>query len=103
MLNMFVREQSLLCFINVSATSVANQQVQEFQSTLSLFYETVLCRTPLRRFISWRVRKIAKSDYCFVTSVCLSAWNISAPTERIFMKFIISVFFEHLWIKFQLH
>jgi hypothetical protein len=40
-----------------------------------------------------RVRKIAKSD-SFVTSVCPSAWNNSAPTGRIFMKFDIWEFFE---------
>jgi hypothetical protein len=31
-------------------------------------------------------RKIAKRDYDF-RRVCLSAWNNSAPTGRIFMKF----------------
>jgi len=36
-------------------------------------------------------------------SVCLSAWNNSAPTERIFMKFDIGVFFENMSGKFKLH
>jgi hypothetical protein len=36
-------------------------------------------------------------------SVCLSAWNNSAPTERIFMKFDIWVFFESLSRKFKFH
>jgi hypothetical protein len=67
-----------------------------------------------------RVRKIAKSDYylhhvsqsvsqsvCLSVypSVCLcicrSAWNNSAPTGRIVMKFDIWVFFENLWGKIQ--
>jgi hypothetical protein len=42
-------------------------------------------------------RKIAKSEYYLnhvCPSVCLSTWNNSAPTERIFMKFDILVFFE---------
>jgi len=50
------------------------------------------------------VRKIAKSDYyrrhvCLSVSlsVCLlSAWNNSAPTGRIFMKFDIGFFFENV-------
>jgi len=32
----------------------------------------------------------------FVMSVCLSTWNNSAPTGRIFMKFDIRIFFENL-------
>ena len=32
------------------------------------------------------VRKIAKSDYN-LRYVCLSAWNNSAPTVRIFMRY----------------
>ena len=36
-------------------------------------------------------------------SVCLSAWNNSAPTGRIFMKFDIGEFFENLSIKFEFH
>jgi hypothetical protein len=43
------------------------------------------------------VRKIAKSDYYLrhiFPSVRLSAWNNSALTGRIFVKFDIWVFFE---------
>ena len=46
--------------------------------------------------------KLRKATISFVMSVCLSARN-SAPTGRIFMKFDITVFFEHLSEKFQLH
>ena len=35
--------------------------------------------------------------------VRLSAWNNSAPTRRIFMKFDILVFFESLSRKFKFH
>jgi hypothetical protein len=48
------------------------------------------------------VRKIAKSDYKF-RHVCLSAWNSSAPTGQIFMKFDVRAFFEKLSRKFQFH
>jgi hypothetical protein len=51
-----------------------------------------------------RVRKIAKSDYSLrhvCLSVCLSAWNNSAPTGRIFMEFDIWVFFEKSLKKIQ--
>jgi len=34
-------------------------------------------------------------------SVCLSAWNNSAPIGRIFVKFYILVFFENLSRKFK--
>jgi len=51
-------------------------------------------------------QKLRKSHY-FLRHTCpsvpLSAWNNSAPTGRIFMKFGIWVFFEHLSRKFQLH
>jgi len=46
-----------------------------------------------------RVRKIAKSDcqLCHVSpSIRLSAWNVSAPTGRFFMKFNAGVFFESM-------
>jgi len=62
-----------------------------------------------------RVRKIAKSDR-YLRHVCLSyvcpsvrpsvrpsAWNNSALTGRIFMKFDVWVFFENLWRKFKFH
>jgi len=46
-----------------------------------------------------RVRKIGKSYY-YLRHFCLpvrsSAWNISAPTGRIFMKFEIRIFLENL-------
>jgi hypothetical protein len=51
-----------------------------------------------------RVRKIAKSDYYLrhtCPSVCLSAWNNSAPTGRIIVKFYIYVFFESLVGEFK--
>jgi len=51
------------------------------------------------------VCEIAKSDY--LLHVCLSAWNNSAPTGRIFMKFYNCVFFRksvkefHVALKFE--
>jgi len=39
----------------------------------------------------------------FIMSVRLSAWNNSAPTAQIFMKFGIRVFFENLSRKFNFH
>ena len=48
-----------------------------------------------------RVHKIAKSD-CYL-HVRPSAWNNSAPTGRIFMKFYIWVFFENLSRNFKFH
>jgi hypothetical protein len=52
------------------------------------------------------VRKIAKSDY-YLRYVCpsvrLSAWNNSALTGRVFVKFDIWVFFEKMSGKFKFH
>jgi len=41
-------------------------------------------------------RLLALSCLSICQSVCLSAWNNSAPTGQIFMKFDIRIFFEHL-------
>jgi len=46
-----------------------------------------------------RVRKIANSDY-WLRHVLLSAWNNSALTGRIFIKFGIWVLFKTLSWKF---
>ena len=45
------------------------------------------------------IHKIAKSDYLS----CPSAWNNSASTEEIFMKFYIWEFSENLSRKFKFH
>ena len=37
------------------------------------------------------------------SSVCLSAWNNAAQTERIFMEFDSGLFFENLLRKFKFH
>jgi hypothetical protein len=53
--------------------------------------------------ISFRhICKIVKSDYV-CRSVCLSTWNNSAPTGRIFVKFYIWVLFENLSRKYKFH
>jgi hypothetical protein len=44
-----------------------------------------------------------KVTFSFVMSVRLSSYNNLAPTGRIFMKFIIWVFFEQLSRNFKLH
>jgi len=57
--------------------------------------------TPAVRHIHVKKKKTVN----FVISVGLSAWNNSAPTGRIFMKFDIWVFFENLSrkLKFNLN
>ena len=47
--------------------------------------------------------KLRKATISFVMSVRPSAWNDSAPTGRIFMKFDIWGFFENLSWKFKFH
>jgi hypothetical protein len=47
--------------------------------------------------------KLRKSTICFVVYVRPSAWNNSAPTKVIFIKFDIVIFFENLSRKFKYH
>jgi len=61
------------------------------------------CRIQLSGQRTWthfsvfrRVRKFQKTTVSFVKSVGLSAWNNSASTGPVFMKFDMSVFFENL-------
>ena len=53
-----------------------------------LLYQTIF-RTLLGAFA-----KLRKATFSLAMSVCLSAWNNSAPNRRIFMKFDSWVFFE---------
>ena len=46
--------------------------------------------------------KLRKANSSLVMSVLPSAWNKSAPTGRIFIKFDIGVCFEYLSRKFKL-
>jgi hypothetical protein len=51
-----------------------------------------------------RVRKFSKSDtYLVYRYICVSAWNNSAPTGRVFIKFYIRGFLESLWRKFNFY
>jgi hypothetical protein len=52
-----------------------------------------------------RVRRIATISFVMSIrlSVSQSASNNSTPTERIFIKFYICVFFENLLRKFKIH
>jgi len=63
---------------------------RKYNSCLSYTYAELIFRCD---------HKIAKSDYEF-RHVCLpvrlSAWNNSAPTQNIFIKFGICIFFESL-------
>ena len=45
-------------------------------------------------------KKRVLSSSCLPVCVCLSAWNNSAPTGRIFMEFDTCVFFENALRKF---
>jgi hypothetical protein len=47
--------------------------------------------------------KLRKACTSFAISVCLSAWNNSAPSGRIIMKFDIWVFFENMSRTFKFH
>ena len=61
---------------------------------------------PYNTFLN-KFTKLCKATVIIVMpvrlSVRLSAWNISVPTERIFMKSGISVYFEHLSRNVKFH
>jgi len=57
----------------------------------SSFLPDVVCELLLGAFA-----KLRKVTINFVMSVRLSAWNSSAPIERVLMKFDISAIFENL-------
>jgi hypothetical protein len=40
--------------------------------------------------------KLRKATFSYVLSVCLCTWDNSTPTEQIFMKRIILVFFQNI-------
>ena len=46
--------------------------------------------------------KLRKATISFVTFFCPSAWKVSSPTGRIFVKFFIWIFFENMSRKFHL-
>ena len=48
-------------------------------------------------------QNLRKATISFVLSVCLSAWNNSAPAGRIFTEFVVLVFFENLLRKSKFH
>ena len=54
------------------------------------------------RFLIGTFVKLRKATSSLVMSVRPSAWNYSAPTGRIFMKFDVGVCFEYLSRKFKL-
>ena len=56
-------------------------------------YPVLLCLTFVKLFFSFTIS--------FITSVCPSVWNNSAPTGRIFVKFCIECLFENLSRKFK--
>ena len=67
-------------------------------------------KTAVKYDLVRRVRKIAKTDYwlrhdcpCARPSFRPSAWNNSAPTGRILIRFDILAFFENLSRKFMFH
>ena len=64
--------------------------------TISLFYQ-ILCSAPFYQTSSilGAFAKLRKATISFVM-FCLSAWNNSTPTGRIFMKFNIRVVFKTL-------
>ena len=47
--------------------------------------------------------KLQRVTFSFIMSVPLSTWNKWAPSERVFMKFDIWLFFENLLKQIKFH
>jgi hypothetical protein len=69
-------------------------------------HTVVVLRESEKRFLG-AFAELRKATVSFVTSfcpsICLSAWNNTAPSGRIFMKFYIWAFVENLSRKFNFH
>ena len=92
----------LTVYLNNTANSVPVRRMHSWGKKSLLTVRTVQNVSTLRgktRFVG-AFEKLRKTTVSFVMSVCLSvcpsAWNNSAPSGRIFMKFDISVFLENL-------
>ena len=70
--------------------------------SLNLMSDRITCLLESINWVWGAFAKLRKAIISFM-SVRPSAWNNSAPTGQIFMKFGIWVFFENLWIKFKFH
>ena len=66
-----------------------------------LYMSTCHLSSYLFSYIFRHVGRIAKTTIIFDTSVCLSAWNNSAPTGRISMIYDTRTSFENLSRKFN--
>jgi len=88
----------------------------EFESSVMVVYahqdtstkETKICENKrywfnLARLQHYEKRRLASSCLTLCPSVHSSAWNNSAPTRWIFMKFYIWVFFNNLFRKLKFH
>jgi hypothetical protein len=89
-------------------TFIAWQHKNEIQYRrayqLTSYYETVCLNACINfvciilydyNFHFWGAfAKLRRASISFVMNVCLSAWNDSAPTGRIVMKFYVWVFFQ---------
>jgi hypothetical protein len=84
-------------FVNCFAAGCSFRNV--FLVQVNFIKRAIRERIIFRKFYR-RGSRIAESDY-FIRHVCLSAWNNSVRTGRIFMKFDIPLFFENLSRKNQ--
>jgi hypothetical protein len=86
------------CIIkNRTAVSVKGNEQLQRRTNVGVWRRRRWCAPVSRSFC-----KIAKCEYQ-LCHVCPSAWNSSAPTGQIFVKFDIWVFFKNLFSKFTLH
>ena len=123
----FLFEGTVFFFVNtfvliipVSATwrssvkMIQNSKTKESFQRKSQCWRAEISRKEQYKGNNWRLlfflfalAKLRKATIRFVVSVCPSvrpsAWNNSAPTGRIFMKFDIWIFFENLSKKFNFH
>jgi len=69
-----------------------HQQLWRTESRRTALCGKVTLSSTAHRTVLMRVRKISKRDFEMSPSVHPSVWNTSVPTERIFIKFDMSIF-----------
>jgi hypothetical protein len=68
------------------------------RSSATSWSSCFLFRSCRQHFLLGAFPKLPQATVIFVVSACLSAWNTSGPSGRIFL--ILGYFFECLWRKF---
>jgi len=103
LLSLTMKIKTLLSFEKpVTFQQSTRRNMPERQSHVLAIAPKISPRPQLHKSFLGAFAKLRKATINFVMSVCPSAWNNSAPTGRVFVKFDIWVFFENMSRKFKI-